>query len=222
MEILELLWEAVPVFEHPHSRKANQTKTKPQINQNMFCFYQGIYKDFTTCAFHFFSFLCALLRSLCIFLAPDHAGNPMDSLLYVRAWYWAHQNWTQDFGCNFLSAEQRGKTIPLLTCWPCCCCHSPAWGWPWPQECPCADPCGACCPLGPSGPCVGSCFPARWLPPCYWVIPSQKQDFIFIWSSSSEPFDVPDSPFLCPIQVPLNSSPATFLDFCWYIQRNGI
>lgn len=52
---------------------------------------------------------CTSEKSLCILLAPDHAGNPMDSLPYVRALYWGHQNWTQDFTCNFFRAEWRGK-----------------------------------------------------------------------------------------------------------------
>lgn len=139
-------------------------ETKPQINQNMFCFYQVLYKDFTTCALHFSSFLCAFLRSLSASsLPPDHGGTPMDSLSYVRALYWGHQNWTQDFRCNFFRAEQTGRKIPTLTCWPCSCCHSPVWGWPLPQECPCADSCWACCPSGPS---VESCLPATCLPAC--------------------------------------------------------
>lgn len=218
MEVLELLWAAAPVFEHPQSRKPTKwMETKPQINQNMFCFYQVLYKDFTTCALHFSSFLCAFLRSLSASSLP----------LTMVALQWTHSHMSGLCTGDTKTGHRISDAISLGLSRQ----GEKSLRWPAGHALAAIAQCGAgLChrsapvltrvePVVHQVPLWRAAYQPHVSQPVlvHWVIPSQKQDFILV-----EPFDVPASPFLYPIQVPLNSSPATVWDFCWYMQRNCI
>lgn len=106
LQILELLWAAVQCFNVLMVGKSTKlTKTKPQVNQNVFCFSQVIYKGFHNLCLSLLLLPVCTLRSLSAPSLPLTMASPMGSLPHVRALCWGHQNCTQDFGCSFLSAE---------------------------------------------------------------------------------------------------------------------
>ena len=98
---------------------------------------------------------------------------------------------TPDVFYQCLVKGKNHSLVMLFLMQPRCC-------WPPLPQGHIAGSWSTCCPLGPSGPFLQSCFPFYLPPDCavYEVLPFQLQDFAFPFVKFH---DIPVSPFLQPV-----------------------